>query len=102
MSKKPSVQTPEPQWEVLAKGHRSARLVSTAPLPEGTYTLLADRWTDENDEEHVRGDTLDLDAATATRLGAAGTIAPPGSDWAEEARRTPGARSADARTAPRF
>ncbi len=102
MTKKPNVKTPEPEWEVLSKGHRTARLVATAPLPEGEYVLLADRWSDENGEEHVRGETLTLDAQTATRLGTAGTIAPPDSDWAEEARRTPGTRSADARTAPRF
>jgi len=57
------------------------------------YEQLAEHAREERDMRLLR---------SATRLGAAGSIAPPDSEWAEEARRTPGTRSADVRTAPRF
>jgi hypothetical protein len=71
----------------------------------GEYVLLAERHVpahQEGDVELVRGDTVVLEEGEATRLGNAGAIAPVGSPEADEAEATPGTRSADVRTAPRF
>lgn len=45
--------------------------------------------------EHVRGDDVDLTAEQATKLGAEGYIAPPDSEEAAQAKRTPGTRSSE-------
>lgn len=43
--------------------------------PEGEYTLLVDNWMKPDSTEWVRGDTLTLDQAEATRLGNANAVA---------------------------
>lgn len=85
----------EPKWEHTVKGQRTA-LIATSDLPAGKYTLLADKLT-VGDREFVRGDDVELTADRATVLGAEGSIAPPDSEEAAEAKRSPGTRSADVR-----
>ncbi len=96
MTKKKRAGVPEPRWITTARGQRTV-LASTTPLPAGTYTLTADRYTDADEAEYVRGDDVALSADQATRMGLEAHIAPPDSAEAEEARRTPGTRSAEVR-----
>jgi hypothetical protein len=84
-----------------AKGQRTAADRSET-WEAGKYVLLADRYTVPGMEggssaEMVRGDDVVLESDEATRLGNAGVIATPTSAKAEEAKATPGTRSADTR-----
>jgi hypothetical protein len=54
--------------------------------PSGEYTLLVDAHTAENGVTHSKGDILALNQWEATRLGNAGSIAPPSSMYAVRAR----------------
>ncbi len=87
----------ESSYTHTARGQRSAT-TALEPWEAGSYTLLADRWTDADHVEHVRGDGIELDAERATLLGNTGSIAAPDSPAAEAARATPGTRSTDVRT----
>ena len=92
------------EYRTTAKGQRHPA-ESNERWGAGEYVLLASRYTpdhQEGDVELVRGDDAVLEEPEATRLGNAGAIAPVGSPEAEEAKATPGTRSAEVRTAPRF
>lgn len=52
----------------------------------GKYVLLAKKYTLEDGEEFVRGDTVDFDEKDATRLGRADAITDPESDAGRQAR----------------
>ena len=54
--------------------------------PAGEYTLLADSHTTEDGLLYSKGDILSLSEREATRLGNAGTIAPPDGMYAVKAR----------------